>query len=110
MYGGNSWWRRTAASTDGQSERCAQRARSVSPADTWSELTHRDTEKFGREPSKATRRGFDAPARAASCGAGPASCGDVGARGFLPDRRKTLRSEEHTSELQSHLNLVCRLL
>src|SRR5260370_6595543 len=23
---------------------------------------------------------------------------------------KTLRSEEHTSELQSHLNLVCRLL
>src|SRR5260370_20317537 len=25
-------------------------------------------------------------------------------------RRKILRSEEHTSELQSHLNLVCRLL
>src|SRR5260370_19440503 len=24
--------------------------------------------------------------------------------------RKTSRSEEHTSELQSHLNLVCRLL
>src|SRR5207237_10867613 len=24
--------------------------------------------------------------------------------------RKRLRSEEHTSELQSHLNLVCRLL
>src|SRR5260370_41061946 len=24
--------------------------------------------------------------------------------------RRTLRSEEHTSELQSHLNLVCRLL
>src|SRR5260370_10053937 len=24
--------------------------------------------------------------------------------------RKSLRSEEHTSELQSHLNLVCRLL
>src|SRR5260370_2880218 len=24
--------------------------------------------------------------------------------------RKDLRSEEHTSELQSHLNLVCRLL
>src|SRR5260370_31753647 len=44
---------------------------------------------------------------------------------FLPDLRKTsrvtgkefvcrfrctVRSEEHTSELQSHLNLVCRLL
>src|SRR5260370_5503688 len=25
-------------------------------------------------------------------------------------RRETVRSEEHTSELQSHLNLVCRLL
>src|SRR5260370_3378871 len=26
------------------------------------------------------------------------------------DRLPSLRSEEHTSELQSHLNLVCRLL
>src|SRR5260370_13749486 len=26
------------------------------------------------------------------------------------DRRSRVRSEEHTSELQSHLNLVCRLL
>src|SRR5260370_32475547 len=26
------------------------------------------------------------------------------------DRRNRSRSEEHTSELQSHLNLVCRLL
>src|SRR5690242_20778825 len=25
-------------------------------------------------------------------------------------RRATMRSEEHTSELQSHVNLVCRLL
>src|SRR5260370_15346632 len=39
--------------------------------------------------------------------------------GLVPDRRVLLpavrgagrgRSEEHTSELQSHLNLVCRLL
>src|SRR5260370_32323552 len=28
----------------------------------------------------------------------------------IPDRAQRLRSEEHTSELQSHLNLVCRLL
>src|SRR5260370_5099604 len=27
-----------------------------------------------------------------------------------PWRRRCARSEEHTSELQSHLNLVCRLL
>src|SRR5574337_2188109 len=30
--------------------------------------------------------------------------------GFFPTRRWTRRSEEHTSELQSPLNLVCRLL
>src|SRR5260370_10496828 len=28
----------------------------------------------------------------------------------LADHQRHLRSEEHTSELQSHLNLVCRLL
>src|SRR5260370_25179553 len=38
-----------------------------------------------------------------------------GVENDLPDGRSdaiaaTLRSEEHTSELQSHLNLVCRLL
>src|SRR5260370_26457368 len=27
-----------------------------------------------------------------------------------PSSRRSCRSEEHTSELQSHLNLVCRLL
>src|SRR5688572_31590762 len=32
--------------------------------------------------------------------------GDLGARGVVPDAR----SEEHTSELQSQSNLVCRLL
>src|SRR6266478_9520728 len=29
---------------------------------------------------------------------------------WLPDSRRILRSEEHTSELQSQSNLVCRLL
>src|SRR5882762_10308356 len=29
---------------------------------------------------------------------------------FIGDDRFVARSEEHTSELQSHLNLVCRLL
>src|SRR5260370_29777473 len=31
-------------------------------------------------------------------------------RAFRPYCQPRLRSEEHTSELQSHLNLVCRLL
>src|SRR5260370_29884181 len=38
-----------------------------------------------------------------ACAAGDGGCG-AGAVGA------GLRSEEHTSELQSHLNLVCRLL
>src|SRR5260370_25821141 len=44
----------------------------------------------GAEPIHRTRRG-----------------GQVLGRAQMLDR---LRSEEHTSELQSHLNLVCRLL
>src|SRR5260370_26470795 len=32
------------------------------------------------------------------------------ARGPYPREAEKLRSEEHTSELQSHLNIVCRLL
>src|SRR2546430_12616363 len=39
-----------------------------------------------------------------SCGFGSRGCGTIG------DRRCSLRSEEHTSELQSQSNLVCRLL
>src|SRR5260370_35607267 len=35
---------------------------------------------------------------------------DVNAKGGLFNGAKLQRSEEHTSELQSHLNLVCRLL
>src|SRR6185369_17783246 len=33
-----------------------------------------------------------------------------GASSWQPSWRSGMRSEEHTSELQSHLNLVCRLL
>src|SRR5207237_9185088 len=48
----------------------------------------------GRRPDRAAR---DAPARAH-------------VRGPQALHRRLRRSEEHTSELQSHLNLVCRLL
>src|SRR5690242_20755107 len=45
-------------------------------------------------------------------GAGRAFCagGDVRFMAELMERRDSERSEEHTSELQSHVNLVCRLL
>src|SRR5260370_21106869 len=39
-----------------------------------------------------------------------ASARRPGTRGRRGKRWQTSRSEEHTSELQSHLNLVCRLL
>src|SRR5260370_19481584 len=37
-------------------------------------------------------------------------CSGGGKTDSLAARRHAQRSEEHTSELQSHLNLVCRLL
>src|SRR5260370_5350311 len=41
----------------------------------------------------------------------PLEPADLGNRGPEPQRHHAQRrSEEHTSELQSHLNLVCRLL
>src|SRR2546430_12275160 len=48
-------------------------------------------------------RVMHAPARVAPLDA-------VLARRGQPERREQLRSEEHTSELQSQSNLVCRLL
>src|SRR4051812_1352979 len=36
--------------------------------------------------------------------------GDAQVSRFDPERFDVVRSEEHTSELQSHVNLVCRLL
>src|SRR5690242_21007895 len=35
---------------------------------------------------------------------------DLGVRVLLHQKHDRIRSEEHTSELQSHVNLVCRLL
>src|SRR5256885_3937663 len=43
----------------------------------------------------------------ASCSLAPTRCGSTSP---WPTRRRRSRSEEHTSELQSPCNLVCRLL
>src|SRR5260370_30044246 len=40
----------------------------------------------------------------------PEACADRGGARQAVSDTETRRSEEHTSELQSHLNLVCRLL
>src|SRR5260370_23411253 len=42
--------------------------------------------------------------------ASPTACSSPQPRRAWACRRRSRRSEEHTSELQSHLNLVCRLL
>src|SRR5260370_27358459 len=49
-----------------------------------------------------------APTGSYSCLPPPSSGGAAGS--FTPGHGVKDRSEEHTSELQSHLNLVCRLL
>src|SRR5260370_22642795 len=61
------------------------------------ELSRCGAMRPSRVPSRSRFRG-NAPAKSAS------PFGDRARRLALP------RSEEHTSELQSHLNLVCRLL
>src|SRR5438477_1910366 len=38
------------------------------------------------------------------------SCNMSAPQGLMTEMDQTCRSEEHTSELQSHVNLVCRLL
>src|SRR5260370_2239817 len=62
----------------------------------------------GRYPSRI------APCRESRTGWGPMERGQEPSnlRFLTPFRRtaRALRSEEHTSELQSHLNIVCRLL
>src|SRR5690242_20770142 len=62
---------------------------------------HRDADRAAERPEEGHHA------------AGRADVGDV--HGVLHDQHEVLqntvdRSEEHTSELQSHVNLVCRLL
>src|SRR5256885_12095126 len=53
------------------------------------------------------RASFERPGMAAGAGAWVLGAAELSAAGTLP---LTPRSEEHTSELQSPCNLVCRLL
>src|SRR5438270_6478084 len=52
------------------------------------------------------------PCHRACSARGPAEVADLGADPYMPIRCRHVRarSEEHTSELQSQSNLVCRLL
>src|SRR5260370_10341622 len=79
-------------------------------------------QRFGRRPpaERLTRSFVELVSHVVEFSLGYASQG-MAFREVLPEKSvgvlrqyfpkgHTLRSEEHTSELQSHLNLVCRLL
>src|SRR4029077_21295825 len=59
-----------------------------------------------RRPPRSTLFPYTTLFRSAISHAGQVSC----SANAVKLRRQAFRSEEHTSELQSHLNLVCRLL
>src|SRR5260370_6039333 len=68
-----------------------------------------------RRPPRSTLFPYTTLFRSRRCLVGPAVKDPARPPGSDPDdalerRRRVHRSEEHTSELQSHLNLVCRLL
>src|SRR2546422_2217300 len=62
------------------------------------------------EADVAARGGEGGEGEAQRIGAVGRDAGRVLSAGRALDRRRQLRSEEHTSELQSRLHLVCRLL
>src|SRR5260370_29655749 len=77
-------------------------------------LIHAGPGILGALGRRVKRRGFAAQAAFSTAwrlsliaGAVPI-CTEYGVCSPIQDKRQ--RSEEHTSELQSHLNLVCRLL
>src|SRR5260370_4711578 len=65
-----------------------------------------------RRPPRSTLFPYTTLFRSAPSGSGmdSAFCGAVPAAATGTAPQNAERSEEHTSELQSHLNLVCRLL
>src|SRR5438477_1769114 len=66
-----------------------------------------------KDNGAAQRAGTDVHSNAASTPRPPAmarTCAAARSRPSSSRSASTVRSEEHTSELQSHVNLVCRLL
>src|SRR5690606_41222765 len=71
--------------------------------------TRRSSDLRGAPRAHGGSRGGLCPPRGARCGAQSAHRGESGTGGRLAPGGRA-RSEEHTSELQSRENLVCRLL
>src|SRR2546427_6308108 len=65
----------------------------------------RHTPRMGRRPAKCWMAATEMPASAGEQGPG-----EITRRSIFSRSTRAIRSEEHTSELQSQSNLVCRLL
>src|SRR6266480_6468841 len=63
-----------------------------------------------RRPPRSTLFPYTTLFRSRACPAASRTCSRGRPYRSAPTRRDRSRSEEHTSELQSHVNLVCRLL
>src|SRR5438034_5477038 len=68
---------------------------------------HRDLHSFPTRRSSDLTRGLFL---AAHCTSAATSRSTMKANTVAPTKIEAMRSEEHTSELQSHSDLVCRLL
>src|SRR5437879_9466599 len=73
-------------------------------------MAHRDPHSFPTRRSSDLATGTNPGALSGSCRASPSSATPTGGRATCSSRSRTSRSEEHTSELQSPMYLVCRLL
>src|SRR5260370_3861861 len=87
----------------GPPENCVSQISSVRPASRCSSSS--PTHTMGVRPAASAAFVFFATV----CSVSPKNCRRSECP-MITKQTKAARSEEHTSELQSHLNLVCRLL
>src|SRR5207237_2775697 len=81
-----------------------RRSSDLPPSSRWSEWPGSSSAANSTSPGWCRRGRSDHPPRS------PDNSSTWPPSGSRASRRHRGRSEEHTSELQSHLNLVCRLL
>src|SRR5438093_2892896 len=99
-----------SASTGFGSRRCVMARRSRNNASSLPTCSRIDCSADARRPSSPETIAFSALSRMAAIGLRISCARPAANRPTAASRSAALRSEEHTSELQSLTNLVCRLL